>query len=86
MGLMDKVKKILFDEDEIEVPVKSDTLPKRETKKEEFPSRGSFINHHEQEEENPIKEMFLHMKKKRKFLKEKVLTSQMMMTLILCQE
>ena len=39
MGLMDKVKKILFDEDEIEVPVKSDTLPKRETKKEEFPSR-----------------------------------------------
>ncbi len=36
MGLMDKVKKILFDEDEIEVPVKSDELPKREVKKKLF--------------------------------------------------
>lgn len=62
MGLMDKVKKILFDEDEIEVPVKSDELPKREVKKETFPSRGSFINHHEDnevEEENPIKEVIV---------------------------
>ena len=61
MGLMDKVKKILLDEDEIEVPVKSDELPKREVKKETFPSRGSFINHHENtevEEENPIKENY----------------------------
>lgn len=62
MGLMDKVKKILFDEDEIEVPVKSDELPKREVKKETFPSRGSFINHHEDsevEEEDPIKEVIV---------------------------
>lgn len=57
MGLMDKVKHLLFDEDVVEVPVKSDELPKREVAvKEEFPSRGSFINHHE-EEENPIKEV-----------------------------
>ena len=64
MGLMDKVKKILFDEDEIEVPVKSDELPKREVKKESFPSRGSFINHHEEvEEENPIKEVIVPKEK-----------------------
>ena len=71
MGLMDKVKKILFDEDEIEVPVKSDTLPKRETKKEEFPSRGSFINHHEQEEENPIKEIIVHAYEEKKEVPER---------------
>lgn len=29
MGLMDKVKKILFDEDEVEIPVNSDELPER---------------------------------------------------------
>ena len=64
MGLMDKVKKILFDEDEIEVPVKSDELPKREVKKETYPSRGSFINHHEEtEEENPIKEVIVPKEK-----------------------
>jgi len=69
MGLMDKVKKILFDEDEIEVPVKSDELPKREVKKETFPSRGSFINHHENtevEEENPIKEVIVPKEKEEK--------------------
>lgn len=71
MGLMDKVKKILFDEDEIEVPVKSDTLPKRETKKEEFPSRGSFINHHEQEEENPIKEIIVPAYEEKKEVPER---------------
>ena len=41
MGLMDKVKKLLFDEDEIEVPVKSDELPKREVKKEVEESKSS---------------------------------------------
>lgn len=69
MGLMDKVKKILFDEDEIEVPVKSDELPKREVKKETFSSRGSFINHHENtevEEENPIKEVIVPKEKEEK--------------------
>ena len=72
MGLMDKVKKILFDEDEIEVPVKSDTLPKREAKKEEFPSRGSFINHHEQEEEeNPIKEIIVPAYEEKKEVPER---------------
>ena len=72
MGLMDKVKKILFDEDEIEVPVKSDTLPKREAKKEEFPSRGSFINHHEQEEEeNPIKEIIVPKEEEKKEVPER---------------
>lgn len=72
MGLMDKVKKILFDEDEIEVPVKSDALPKREAKKEEFPSRGSFINHHEQEEEeNPIKEIIVPAYEEKKEVPER---------------
>lgn len=70
MGLMDKVKKLLFDEDIVEVPVKSDELPKRETKEiEEFPSRGSFINHHEVEE-NPIKEVILPKEEKEEIIEK----------------
>ena len=34
MGLMNKLKQILFDEDEVEVPVGEDVLPEREPKKE----------------------------------------------------
>lgn len=75
MGLMDKVKHLLFDEEEVvEVPVKSDELPKREVKKEEeFKSRGSFINHHENdEEEDPIKEIIVPKEKPVEIEKEVV--------------
>ncbi len=48
MGLLDKVKGILFDEEEIEIPeIKKE--PKKETKKE--------IKREHLEEENPIKEL-----------------------------
>ena len=49
MGLLDKVKNILFDEEEIEIPeIKAE--PKKELKKE--PRREI-----KKEEENPIKEI-----------------------------
>lgn len=58
MGLMDKVKKILFDEDEVEVPIKDEELPekpKREEKRERTEHRG-FIEYHHGEEEIKEKE------------------------------
>lgn len=62
MGIMDKVKKILFDEDVVEVPVSSDELPERtpkSVKKEEKHESTGFIEYHKHEEteENPIKEI-----------------------------
>lgn len=62
MGIMDKVKKILFDEDVVEVPVSSDELPERtpkSVKKEEKRESAGFIEYHKHEdvEENPIKEI-----------------------------
>lgn len=62
MGLMDKVKKILFDEDVVEVPVSSDELPERtpkKVKKEEKRESTGFIEYHKNEEVevDPIKEI-----------------------------
>lgn len=62
MGFMDKVKKILFDEDVVEVPVSSDELPERtpkNVKKEEKHESTGFIEYHKSEEveEDPIKEI-----------------------------
>lgn len=62
MGIMDKVKKILFDEDVVEVPVSSDELPERtpkNVKKEERHESTGFIEYHKHEEveEDPIKEI-----------------------------
>lgn len=62
MGIMDKVKKILFDEDVVEVPVSSDELPERtpkNVKKENVHESTGFIEYHKHEEveENPIKEI-----------------------------
>lgn len=66
MGLMDKVKKILFDEDVIEVPVDSDELPERtpkKVKKEEPTEKKGFIEYHhnddEEKEEDTIKEVVI---------------------------
>lgn len=62
MGIMDKVKKILFDEDVVEVPVSSDELPERtpkSVKKEDKHESTGFIEYHKHEEveEDPIKEI-----------------------------
>lgn len=62
MGLMDKVKKILFDEEVVEVPVSSDELPERtpkKVKKDEKHESTGFIEYHKQEEveEDPITEI-----------------------------
>lgn len=63
MGLMDKVKSFLFDEDEIEVTVSDDELPEREPKKKD--NYKSVIKYHdgdieeEKEERDPIKEIKL---------------------------
>lgn len=63
MGIMNKIKGILFDEDEIEVPVDSDELPDRtpkEVKRTEKKMSGGFVEHHsDSEEENPIKEIII---------------------------
>lgn len=63
MGIMNKIKGILFDEDEIEVPVDSDELPERtakEVKRTEKKMSGGFVEHHsDSEEENPIKEIII---------------------------
>lgn len=62
MGLMDKVKKILFDEDEVEIPVNSDELPERAPKmgkEHEATTQRGFIDYHRDEdiEEDTIKEI-----------------------------
>lgn len=65
MGLMDKVKKILFDEDVIEVPVDSDELPERTPKKvkrdEPVEKKGVIEYHNDEEEieEDTIKEVII---------------------------
>lgn len=60
MGLVDKMKKILFDEDEVEIPVNSDELPertKKSSKSKEVTSQRGFIDYHRDEEEDTIKEV-----------------------------
>ena len=49
MGLMNKLKQILFDEDEVEVPVGEDVLPEREPKKEKEKEekKKSVIQYHD---------------------------------------
>ncbi len=66
MGLMDKMKKILFDEEDIEVPITSEELPERKPKKVEEPqkkevksSTGFIDYHHEEESEDTIKEIIV---------------------------
>ncbi len=59
MGVLDKVKKILFDYEDVEVPISSDELPERQNKKvEESPksSNTHFIDHGVSEEDT-IKEI-----------------------------
>lgn len=66
MGLMDKVKKILFDEEDVEVTVSDGELPERTPKDKEKKvhahtreEKAGFIDYHHEEEidENPIKEV-----------------------------
>ncbi len=72
MGLMDKMKKILFDEEDIEVPVTSDELPERKPKRVETPQKKEskvstgFIDYHhdEVEEEDTIKEIVVPKEEK----------------------
>lgn len=68
MGFMNKIKGILFDEDEIEVPVDSDELPERtpkEVKRSDKKVSGGFIEHHsDSEEEDPIKEIIIPKEEK----------------------
>ena len=72
MGLMDKFKKILFDEDEVEVPISNNELPKKDIVKEEYKKEDTivekkgFIDYHSKddtdidtEEIDPIKEVVL---------------------------
>lgn len=62
MGIMNKIKGILFDEDEIEVPVDSDELPERttkEVKRSDKKMSGGFIEHHGEYEEDTIKEIII---------------------------
>lgn len=69
MGLMDKVKKILFDEDEVEIPVNSNELPEKpqkKPKKEEKSEKRGFIDYHNEDtstnvlqEEDTIKEVIV---------------------------
>lgn len=54
MGLFDKVKKILFDEDEVEVPVEEDELPERTPKKNE--NKRSVMENHNGDIENKVSE------------------------------
>lgn len=56
MGLMDKVKKILFDEDEVEIPISGDVLPdvsRKQVKEEKIDNEVKF------EEEDTIKEVIV---------------------------
>lgn len=54
MGLFDKVKKILFDEDEVEVPVEGNELPEREPKK--YDNKKSVIEDHNGDKEDEVSE------------------------------
>lgn len=58
MGLVDKFKKILFDEDVIEVPVSNDELPEKTKKAKKEDKNTGFIDYHNDEvEEDTIKEI-----------------------------
>ncbi len=58
MGVFDKLKKVLFDEEDIEVPISSDELPERQPKKVETPKNNNthVIDYHN-DEEDTIKEV-----------------------------
>lgn len=58
MGVFDKLKKVLFDEEDIEVPISSDELPERQPKKVEEPKNNTprVIDYHN-DEEDTIKEI-----------------------------
>ena len=60
MGLLDKIKGILFDEEEVEVPVDDTELPERTPKKQAKPEARGFRDYRgedEVQEENPIVEV-----------------------------
>lgn len=63
MGLFDKIKGILFDEEEVDVPINSDELPEREPKKVEKQEVRGFKDYHSEEEveteEDTIKEVVI---------------------------
>ncbi len=54
MGLFDKLKKVLFDEDEVEVTVENDELPTKPSKK---PDKNQGFKNYHQDEEDTIKEV-----------------------------
>ncbi len=56
MGVFDKFKKILFDEEIEEVPTGEEELPER-TPKKNFRSESGFVDHNGQKEEDVIKEV-----------------------------
>ncbi len=58
MGVFDKLKKVLFDEEDIEVPISSDELPERHPKKVEEPkSNTTHVIDYHNDEEDTIKEI-----------------------------
>lgn len=61
MGLFDKIKGILFDEEEVEIPVNSDELPEREPKTIKKEEVRGFKDYHSEEvvEEDTIKEVVI---------------------------
>ena len=75
MGVVDKLKKILFDEEDVEIPVNSDELPERElrivadkeekkvatrsSKRETEPARGFKDYHIDEDDEDTIVELKL---------------------------
>ena len=56
MGVFDKFKKILFDEEIEEVPAGEEELPER-TPKKNFRSESGFVDHNGQKDEDVIKEV-----------------------------
>lgn len=61
MGLFDKIKGILFDEEVVDVPINSDELPEREPKKVTTEEVRGFRDYHSEEntEEDTIKEVVI---------------------------
>ena len=55
MGLLGTLKKVLFDEDEVEITVNNDELPTKPNKKPE--KVQGFKDYHEGEDEDTIKEV-----------------------------
>ena len=56
MGVLDKLRRVLFDEDEVEVEVNNDELPTKPSKK---PAKQHGFKDYHQEEEDTIKEVVL---------------------------